>query len=173
MPQVLEKIYGYLVQYGLNVLGAIVILIVGKWIARICSRLVEKAMVKSKVNKTLAVFTKNIVYFGVLVFVALAALNKLGIETTSFIAVLGAAGLAVGLALQGSLSNFAAGVMLVVFQPFGVGDYIEAGGATGTVDEIQIFSTIMSTQDKKKIIIPNSKITADKIVIYPNSQKKG
>ena len=166
MQPILDKMYGYVVQYGMNVVFALLIFIIGKWAAGIASKVIEKTLIKSKVNKTLAVFTKNIAYFGILVFVVLAALSKLGIETTSFIAVLGAAGLAVGLALQGSLSNFAAGVMLVMFQPFEVGDFVEAGGATGTVDEIQIFSTIMTTPDKKRVIVPNSKITADKITIH-------
>jgi small conductance mechanosensitive channel len=167
MQQTLDKISEFVIQYGMNVIAAILIFIIGKWVAKLIGRVVEKAMEKSKVNKTLAIFTKNISYFGILTFVALAALNKLGIETTSFIAVIGAAGLAVGLALQGSLSNFAAGVMLIIFQPFGVGDNVEAGGATGTVEEIQIFSTIIITTDQKRVIVPNAKISADKIVIYP------
>ncbi len=166
MQQVLNTVYTYIVQYGFNVVFALLILVIGRWVARIIAKIIEKAMLRSKVNKTLAVFTKNIAYFGILIFVILAALNKIGIETTSFIAIIGAAGLAVGLALQGSLANFAAGVMLVVFQPFQVGDYVEAGGAAGTVDEIQIFSTVMTTSDKKKVIVPNAKITSDKIVIH-------
>ncbi len=123
-------------------------------------------MTKGKLNETLASFLKNIIYYVLLMFVIIAALNKLGIETTSFVAIIGAAGLAVGLALQGSLANFAAGVMLILFQPFKVGDEIDAGGASGIVKEIQIFSTIMETNDKKTIIIPNAKITSDKIVIH-------
>jgi small conductance mechanosensitive channel len=102
-----------------------------------------------------------------LLFVIIAALNKLGVETTSFVALIGAAGLAVGLALQGSLANFAAGVMIIMFHPFGVGDYVEAGGGVGTVQDIQIFSTVIITDDKKKVIVPNAKITGDKITVYP------
>jgi small conductance mechanosensitive channel len=102
-----------------------------------------------------------------LIFVCIAALNKIGIETTSFVALIGAAGLAIGLALQGSLANFAAGVMLIFLQPFKIGDEVEAGGASGFVREIQIFSTIMETRDKKKVIVPNAKITSDKIVVLP------
>ena len=123
-------------------------------------------MDKSKVNPPLVSFSKNLVYYGILVFVAIAALNKLGVETNSFVAIIGAAGLAVGLALQGSLANFAAGVMIVLFQPFQVGDYIEAGGAVGKVQEIQIFSTIIISDDKKRVIVPNAKVTSDKIVIH-------
>ena len=166
MQQIMDKIYVYVLQYGLSLLYAILILVIGRWVAKILARIVETTLTKSKINKTLASFTKNIVYFGMLVFVVLAALNKLGIETTSFVAIIGAAGLAVGLALQGSLANFAAGVMLIMLQPFQVGDFVEAGGASGTVDEIQIFSTIMSTADNKVIIVPNAKITSDKIVIH-------
>ncbi|MGE5197192.1 MAG: mechanosensitive ion channel family protein, partial [Deltaproteobacteria bacterium] len=124
------------------------------------------AMTKARLNETLASFIKNIVYYLLLIFVCVAALNKLGIETTSFVALIGAAGLAVGLALQGSLANFAAGVMLILFQPFRLGDEVDAGGASGIVKEIQIFSTIMKTKDNKTIIVPNAKITADKIVIH-------
>jgi small conductance mechanosensitive channel len=171
MQETFNKLYGYVIQYGMSVVFALLILIIGKWVARIVSRIVEAALMKAKVNKTLAVFTKNIAYFGIMIFVVLAALNKLGIETTSFIAILGAAGLAVGLALQGSLANFAAGVMLIIFQPFGVGDTVDAGGASGTVEEIQIFSTIMMTPDNKKVIVPNAKITADKIVIHSHAKK--
>ena len=172
MKETLSKIYGYVVQYGLNVLAAIVIFIVGKFLARFASRLTETLMLKSKINAMLAVFAKNIAYFGIMVFVVIAVLNKLGVETTSFIAVIGAAGLAVGLALQGSLSNFAAGVMLVIFQPFQLGDFVEAGGATGTVSEIQIFNTIIHTQDGKKVIVPNAKITGDKITVHLRQEKK-
>ena len=100
---------------------------------------------------------------------AIAALNKIGIETNSFLAIIGAAGLAVGLALQGSLSNFAAGVMMIIFHPFKLGDYVEAGGAEGTVTEIQIFSTVIETKDNKRVIVPNAKITGDKITIHPEA----
>jgi len=170
MPQIWEKIQGYVVQYGLSLLAAILIFVIGKWIAKIVARLIETALTKSKVEKTLASFTKNIVYFGILIFVIIAALGKLGVQTSSFVAIIGAAGLAVGLALQGSLANFAAGVMIIMFEPFKAGDTVEAGGAVGTVDEIQIFSTIFTTPDNKKVIVPNAKITADKIVIHPRAK---
>ncbi len=167
MQGVIDKITGYVVQYGMNVVIAILILIIGKWVAKLASQIAAQVMTRAKVNETLASFTKNIAYYIILIFVAIAALNKLGVETTSFVAIVGAAGLAVGLALQGSLSNFAAGVMLILFQPFKVGDEIEAGGAAGIVKEIQIFSTIMMTKDNKKVIVPNAKISGDKITIYP------
>ena len=167
MPEKWEKILNYVVQFGINLLAAIVIFVVGKWIAGLLSRLFEKAMTKSKVNKTLASFAKNIIYYGILVFVVIAALNKLGVETNSFVAIIGAAGLAVGFALQGSLANFAAGVMIILFQPFQVGDTIDAGGALGTVSEIEIFNTVILTADNKRVIVPNAKITGDKITVHP------
>ena len=163
MEEVLNNLYGYLTQYGLSFLAAILIFVIGKWVAGVVSRFIESMMLKAKVDPTLAGFVKNISNAGLLVFVIIAALNKLGVQTTSFIAVLGAAGLAVGLALQGSLANFAAGVMLILFKPFKVGEFIEAGGALGTVKEIQIFNTILSAPDNRKIVVPNSKITGDNI----------
>jgi len=165
MQETMGKVYGYIIQYGLSFLAAILIFVIGKWVAKIVSGLIEKAMEKSKVEATLASFAKNMIYYAILIFVVLAALGKLGIQTNSFVALIGAAGLAVGFALQGSLSNFAAGVMIIMLEPFKAGDVIEAGGATGTVKEIQIFSTILTAEDKK-IIVPNSKITGDKIVVH-------
>lgn len=165
-PEKWEKIISNLMQFGINFVAAIIIFLIGKWAARMVSRLFEKGMAKSKLNKTLVSFVKNIIYYGILIFVAIASLNKLGIETNSFVALIGAAGLAVGFALQGSLANFAAGVMIILFQPFHVGDTIEAAGAIGTVHEIDIFNTIMITADKKRVIVPNAKITADKITVH-------
>lgn len=173
METAFEKIQAYVMLYGVNVLAALAIFVIGKWVAAILAKVSERALLKSKIKETLATFTKNIVYFTILTFVCIAALNKLGIETNSFIAIIGAAGLAVGLALQGSLSNFAAGVMMILFEPFEINDYVEAGGAAGTVKEIQIFNTIIHTTDNKKVIVPNAKITGDKIVVYPvNPDKK-
>lgn len=167
MQEMLDKAIVYVMQNGLSVLYAILIVIIGKWAARLVSKIAGATMHKAKMNETLTSFLKNIVYYVLLIFVCIAALNKIGIETTSFVALIGAAGLAVGLALQGSLANFAAGVMLILFQPFKLGDTVDAGGASGTVKEIQIFSTIMESTDKKStIIVPNAKITSDKIVIH-------
>ena len=166
MHNIWDKAVGYFMQYGLSFVYAILIFIIGKWAARLVSKIAGTTMTKAKLNETLASFLKNIIYYVLLIFVCIAALNKLGIETTSFVAIIGAAGLAVGLALQGSLANFAAGVMLILFQPFKVGDEVDAGGASGIVKEIQIFSTIMEANDKKTIIVPNAKITSDKIVIH-------
>ncbi len=166
MQNMYDNVIGYVMQYGLSFVYAVVIFVVGKWLAKMVSKFVSMAMHKAKMNETLASFLKNIIYYILLVFVCIAALNKLGIEATSFVALIGAAGLAIGLALQGSLANFAAGVMLILFQPFKVGEEIETCGATGTVKEIQIFNTILESLDKKEIIIPNAKITADKIIIH-------
>ena len=166
MQNIWDKAVGYFMQYGLSFVYAILIFLIGKWAARLVSKIAAATMTKAKLNETLSSFLKNIIYYVLLIFVVIAALNKLGIETTSFVAIIGAAGLAVGLALQGSLSNFAAGVMLILFQPFKVGDEVDAGGASGIVKEIQIFSTIMESNDKKTIIVPNAKITSDKIVIH-------
>jgi small conductance mechanosensitive channel len=166
MQGIWDKIVGYVMQYGLAFLYALLIFIIGKWVAKQISKISGMAMARAKLNETLSSFLKNIIYYALLIFVCIAALNKIGIETTSFVALIGAAGLAIGLALQGSLANFAAGVMLILFQPFKVGDEVDAGGASGVVKEIQIFSTILEAADKKTVIIPNAKITADKIVIH-------
>ena len=168
----LKKMLVYAAPFLLKMLYALLILIIGKWVAQIISRIVHGTLLRSKINKTLATFTKNITYYVLLLFVIIAALSKIGVETTSFIALIGAAGLAVGLALQGSLANFAAGVMIVIFQPFGIGDVVDAGGASGTVEEIQIFNTILMAPDNKRIIVPNAKITSDKITVHLDASKK-
>jgi len=167
MQATFQKIYDYAISYGMSVIAAIVIFVIGRILANFLSKLMETSMLKAGVNKTLATFGRHLIFYGVMTFVCIAALNKLGVETGSFIAVVGAASLAVGLALQGSLANFASGVLLILFQPFKVGEYIDAGGAQGRVEEIQIFNTIMITNDNKKVIVPNSKITSDKITIDP------
>ncbi len=166
MDNLIIKIQEFALTYGVKFIGAILIFIIGKIVARFITNVVEKMMIKGKVEKTLVSFLKNIIYVGLMVFVVLAALNKLGVQTTSFIAVLGAAGLAVGLALQGSLANFAAGVMMILFKPFKVGDFIAAGGTIGTVQEIQIFNTILNTMDNRREIVPNSKVTGDNITNF-------
>jgi len=165
MHQTIDKLYDYALQYGVSVAAAIVIFIIGRMVAKFTAGFVEKAMIRAKVDKTLASFGKHLTFYGLMTFVCIAALNKLGVETSSFIAVVGAASLAVGLALQGSLANFASGVLIILFQPFKVGDVVDAGGAQGTVEEIQIFNTVIISADKKRVIVPNSKITGDKITI--------
>jgi small conductance mechanosensitive channel len=168
MQATIQKVYDYAVQYGMNVFAAIVIFIIGQLVAKFVANLVEKSMLKAKIEKTLCSFGRHLAFYGLMTFVCIAALNKLGVETSSFIAVVGAASLAVGLALQGSLANFASGVLIVLFQPFKVGDIIDAGGAQGRVEEIQIFNTVIISNEKKRVIVPNSKITGDKITIEPS-----
>lgn len=167
----LEKAQELFFTRGMDIIAAVLIVIVGKWVARLVSVIVEKSLIRSRCESTLTAFTKNIVYFGIFIFVILAALSKVGFQTTSFVALIGAAGLAIGLALQGSLSNFAAGVLLILFQPFKANDYIEAAGTEGSVREIQIFNTVLSGKDSTLVIIPNSKITADKIIVHPLKAK--
>jgi small conductance mechanosensitive channel len=158
--------------YGLKIIAAIVIFVIGKWLARVLSRSVGKAMNRAKADQVLVKFVVNLAYAALLAFVVLAALAQLGIQTTSFIAIIGAAGLAIGLALQGSLSNFAAGVMLIIFRPFKVGDYIEAAGTAGSVEEIMIFSTKLKSPDNKQLYIPNGSIIAGTIVNYSAKEQR-
>ena len=172
MQGVLDKVYTYAVTYGFNFLAAILIFVIGKWLARVVSNIIEKLMVRAKMEKTIASFVKHISYIGLLVFVIIAALSKIGIETTSLIAMIGAAGLAVGLALQGSLANFAAGILLIIFKPFKVGDFVEAGGTVGTVKEIQIFCTVLDHFDNRRIVVPNAKITGDNITNFSAIEKR-
>ncbi|MES2662076.1 MAG: mechanosensitive ion channel domain-containing protein [Pseudomonadota bacterium] len=152
--------------YGLNIIAAIIIFILGRWAAGLIARATDKMLMRAQVDRAIISFVHNLVYVGVLIFVVIAALSKLGIQTASFVAVLGAAGLAIGLALQGSLSNFAAGVLLIIFRPFKEGDYIEAGGTAGIVERIMIFSTQLRSPDNKRIIVPNSSVTGSNIINY-------
>jgi small conductance mechanosensitive channel len=162
----LETLMGLMTTWGLQVIGAIVVLIVGRWVAGAIRRSVTKALAKANTDESLIPFLSSMAYYVVLTMVIIAVLNLFGIETTSLIAVVGAAGLAIGLALQGTLSNFAAGVMLLVFRPFGKGDVVEAGGVKGSVQEIGIFVTTLNTPDNVKIIIPNSDIGGGTITNY-------
>ena len=166
MEAILQKIYEYLAQYGLKIVGALIIFLIGRWLAKTISRWIEKALIKSRVENTLAKFARSLSNIIILVFVVLAAVAHLGVKTTELAVVLGAAGLAIGLALQGSLSNFASGFLMIIFRPFKVGDFIEAAGIKGTVQEIQLFNTIINTPDNIRAIIPNAKITDDTILNY-------
>jgi small conductance mechanosensitive channel len=162
----LENIYALLSVYGLKILAAIAVFIVGRWVAKLMRKIVNKLMQNRKVDATITKFVANLTYIVLLTFFIIAALGLLGIQTTSFIAIIGAAGLAIGLALQGSLANFAAGFLLIIFRPFKVGDFIEAAGVAGTVEVIQIFTTELATPDNRTIIVPNSKLTGDNIINY-------
>lgn len=170
VSQMVESVKSYLAENGveflLNLLAAAAVFFIGRWLARLVANLISKAMTKSKLDATLTKFVKNLIYTALLIFVVIAALGQLGVKTGSFIAVVGAAGLAIGLALQGSLSNFAAGVLLVIFKPFKVGDFVEVGGATGVIKEIQIFTTVLNTPDNRRVIIPNAQVTGSNIINY-------
>ena len=163
MEDLIAKIWELLTIYGLKIIAAVAVFVVGRWIAKALTKFAENVMNKRQVDSTIVSFVANMTYIALLVFVVLAALGQLGIQTTSFIAVIGAAGLAIGLALQGSLANFAAGFLMIIFRPIKVGDYIEGAGVAGTVEAIQIFTTQLQTPDNKTVIIPNAALTADNI----------
>ncbi|EFE06580.1 small-conductance mechanosensitive channel MscS [Citrobacter youngae] len=155
-----------LLSYAVNIVAAIAIVIIGMIVARIVSNTVNRLMVSRKIDATVADFLSALVRYGIIAFTLIAALGRVGVQTASVIAVLGAAGLAVGLALQGSLSNLAAGVLLVMFRPFRAGEYVDLGGVAGTVLNVQIFSTTMRTVDGKIVVIPNGKIIAGNIINF-------
>jgi small conductance mechanosensitive channel len=154
------------VDFGLKLIVAVVIFYVGRLAAKFLTKALRKMMQKQEVDLILETFVCNLAYWVVMLFVIIAAINHVGIETTSLIAVMGAAGLAIGLALQGSLSNFAAGVLIVIFRPYRVGDFIEAAGISGSVLAVQILTTILKTGDNKQIIVPNSQIMGSIITNY-------
>jgi small conductance mechanosensitive channel len=162
----LPRLQELLAFYGLKIIAAILIFVVGRWIAKALRNVIKRMMTKGNVDEILISFVGNLTYIALLAFVIIAALNQLGIQTTSFIAIIGAAGLAIGLALQGSLANFAAGVLMIIFRPFQVGDYIEGAGVAGAIEKVQIFTTQLRTPDNKTIIIPNAKIMGDNITNY-------
>ncbi len=153
-----EKLYPLALDFAVGLVSAVVIFIIGRWVAKLIARLLERGVMKAHGDTTLASFLSNIAYAALLVAVIIAALAELGFQTTSLLAIFGAAGLAIGLALQGSLSNFAAGVMLIVFRPFKAGDWIEAAGISGSVDTIRVFNTVLTTGDNIEITVPNGKI---------------
>lgn len=166
MEQLLARLRDWIALYGLQVVGAVAILVVGRWVARALRALVARMLTKAKTEPILVSFVGGMVYVALMTFVIVAALSQVGVQTASFIAVVGAAGLAVGLALQGSLANFAAGVLLMIFRPLRAGDVVEAAGAVGKVEEVQIFTTTIVTPDNKTAIVPNAKLTGDNIVNY-------
>ena len=156
----------FLTQWGLKVVGAVAVLVIGRMVAGMIRAGIRKAMTKAEVDATLIPFVASLVYYVVMAVVIIAVLSLFGIQTTSLIAVLGAAGLAVGLALQGTLSNFAAGVMLLLFRPFKVGDWVEIGGIAGSVIAVRIFSTILKTGDNIMITVPNAQVWGGTIKNY-------
>ena len=161
MEGILVKISDFFIQNGPSIIGAIVVLIVGRIIAGIGRKLIKRILTKGDTDQAIVFFVGNITFAVILIFTVLTALAKFGIETASFVAVLGAAGFAVGFALQGSLSNFASGVLILVLRPYKIGDVIDAAGVVGTVKEIELFNTVLATPDNVKVMVPNSKIYGD------------
>ena len=167
LPQLLQdKGLDISINFGIKAATALAIFLIGKFLIRLVVSGLRKVMQKQDVDKTLETFICNLVSTALLVVVVIAAIGALGVETTSFIAIFGAAGLAVGLALQGSLSNFASGVLIVLFRPYRVGDWVEAAGISGSVEQVQILTTILKTGDNKQIIVPNSQIMDSIITNY-------
>ena len=164
MDMDVTKISGLVSLCGLKVLGALAILLIGRWVVKAAAGVAKKAMVKSKVDETLATFAGNVLYFLGLTFVVIAALGQLGIQTTSLAAILGAAGLAIALSLQGSLGNLASGVLIIGTHPFRIGDFVEVAGMSGKVTAVNVFATELLSAENKRIIIPNGKITTEIIV---------
>ena len=156
----------YAIPWGINIAMALIIFVIGRMVVGVIISMFGKLMSRSKYDDMLIDFLKSILNAVLMLFVIVASLDELGVDTTSLVAILGAAGLAIGLSLQDSLKNFAAGVMLLVFKPFRAGDYVEAAGVAGTVKKIGIFTSAMNTPDNKEIIVPNGKIYGDNIVNY-------
>ncbi|MDY6793482.1 MAG: mechanosensitive ion channel [Thermodesulfobacteriota bacterium] len=163
MDNIVNQLISFITTYGIKVIGAIIILIAGRIAAGIGQKAVTKVLEKSKTDSAVVSFVGSMIYFLILTFAVLAALAKFGIQTASFVAILGAAGFAIGFALQGSLANFAAGVLILVLRPFKVGDYIDGAGVAGTVKDIQLFTTVLATPDNIKIMVPNGKLFGDTI----------
>lgn len=172
MDSIVSTLIGWLTLYGVKIIAALVIFVIGKWVARKLGDVTEKLMVTRAVDAALVNFTSSLVYYALLVIVVIAALGQIGIQTASFVAIVGAAGLAIGLAMQGSLSNFAAGVLIIIFKPFRIGDYVEMAGTAGVVENIMIFTTEMKTPDNKKIIVPNSSVLGGVITNYSANETR-
>jgi small conductance mechanosensitive channel len=158
----------YASEYGLKIIAAIIIFMVGKWLVNKLTAFIKSLMLKANIDRTLVEFSESIIYFSLLLMVIIASLNQLGVNTSSFVAVFGAATLAIGLALQGSFSNIGAAVLIILFRPFKVGDVIETAGVTGEVTDINLFSTIITPVDKRTVIIPNSSIIGGNITNFSN-----
>lgn len=159
-------IYDYVIPYGTKILLAIIIYWVGKRVARVFSNILGKAIARSSGDEMLQSFVRSISYFALMLMVVIAALSQIGVNTTSLVALIGAAGLAIGLSLQNSLQNFAAGVMILIFKPFRKGDYIEAGGVAGSVEQIGLLVLELRTVDNKTVLVPNGKVFGDSITNY-------
>jgi small conductance mechanosensitive channel len=166
MENFMARAQQIIAQFGINIIAAILIFVIGRWIAKFIRKILEKLMTRKEVDVTVVNFICSIVYVILLIFVILGAIHQIGVQTISLVAVLGAAGLAVGLALQGSLANFAAGILLIVFRPIKVDDFVQAAGVTGVVERVDIFTTQLKTPDNKTVIIPNAQLTSNNITNY-------
>lgn len=167
----IQKGADFLADKGLDILGAIAIFLIGKYVAKVVAKLVRKAMEKSGSDISLLGFVENLTYIVFMVFVILASLSTLGVPTASMVAAIGACGLAIGLAMQGSLSNFASGFLIIFFKPFKVNDLVEVAGEVGVVREIELFTTKITTLNHKTVIIPNAQLTGDKIVNFTETEQ--
>ncbi|HGS5203881.1 TPA: small-conductance mechanosensitive channel MscS [Vibrio cholerae] len=161
-----------LIQYGVNVISAILILFIGNLVVKVVAGSVANVLKKKEMDKAVVDFIHGLVRYTLFIIVLIAALSRIGVQTASVVAVIGAAGLAVGLALQGSLSNFAAGVLIVAFRPFKSGDYVEIGGVAGSVDSIQIFQTVLKSPDNKMVVVPNSAVIGGAITNYSRHETR-
>ncbi|EIM65404.1 mechanosensitive ion channel family protein [Desulfobacter postgatei] len=159
----IETLTYWVTTYSVKIIAALLILVIGKWLARRITNLITKLMEKNKIDITLVRFFDSILYYTFMVMIVIAAAGQLGINTTSFLTIVGAAGLAIGLALKDSLGNFASGVMLVLFRPYKVNDFVDIGGVAGNVVSISLFTTELSTGDNQKVIVPNASITSNVI----------
>jgi len=168
----LDMAIQYGAEYGIRIIGAIAIFIIGKWVAKKLSGLIKKLMGRGDIDPTLSAFIASIIDILLMIVVVLAAIKNLGIDTTSFIAILGAAGLAIGLALQGTFGNIGSGVILILFRPFEVGDFIAAGGESGTVEAITLFNTTLITPDNKVILIPNASVAGGNITNFSKKEER-
>jgi small conductance mechanosensitive channel len=167
-----DRIVGWVVTYGGQLLGAIVTLVVGYVLARISRRVVLRLLKRSETPPAITSFVSRMTFIAVIVFAVIASLAKFGVQTTSFVAVLGAASFAIGFALQGSLSNFAAGVLILLLRPFKLGDYVEIAGVKGSVKDIQLFTTVLATPDNVRVLVPNGKILGDTIRNYASYETR-
>jgi len=173
IDNIFETVSYWVTTYSMKLVAALLVFFVGKWLSGHISRLVVRLLEKNKVELTLIHFLENLIYYTLLILVLVAAASQLGINTTSFLTIIGAAGLAVGLALKDSLSNIASGVMLVFLRPFKVGDIVTASGVTGRVASLNIFYTTINTLDNQKVIVPNSSITANVITnVFANPTRR-
>jgi len=166
MENWVEKLTDFGTLYGMKIVASLAILIIGRIVVGILTRVIGRLMRKSNADETLIKFILSLTKIALMTFVIISAVGALGVQTTSFVAIIGAAGLAVGFALQGTLSNFAAGVMLIIFRPFKSGDFVEAGGTSGSVEAVHIFNTVFKTPDNKLVTVPNSGVISSNITNY-------